>query len=261
MNTVRLRKALLLLTLIELAVVTFLLKANANLRKQDSQSAQALEVAQAPSPWAGRIALLQKENERLKSDLNDIPQLISKKENLERDAAGRHAVSNDSLNVQSNRIQQAIDRSKRELKEIHDWMRNQRETERREKAQARLREKGLPADQTPEATAKEYEQLRARLGQIGLAMKKQVETREQWAKSDKSEETRSKFRPQFAESFRAWESAIGQLGEDRILYDEIPVRTPLQDPPSATPVLRSIVPDLRGTSVTVYLDGSVVFSR
>lgn len=261
MNTARFWRILLPLVGIELVVVVYFLKANADLRRQARQAAQASEALRAPSPTAGRVARLQKENERLKSDLGEIPQLTSKKATLETEAAGQHAANADWVNVQSNRIQQAIDRSKQELKEIHDWMRNQHEIERREKAQARLREKGLPADQSPEATAKDYDQLRARLSQIGLAMKKQVELREEWVKSDKSEQTRAKFQPQFAESHRAWQAALGQLGDDRVLYDEIPVRTPLQNSPSATPVLRSVVPDLRGNSVTVYLDGSVVFSR
>lgn len=219
------------------------------------------EAIRAPSTKAEQIAQLQSENTELKSDLKEVSELNLKKQSLEREVGNQKSIDADWVNAQSNRIQHAMEQNKQELKEIGDWHRNRQEAEKREEALARLQVKGLPPNQSPEETAKAYEELQVTLRQIGLAMKSQIELREQWTKSSKTEQARALFQSQFGESQRLWESALSELGQDRVLYDVMYAAIPLKNPPSRTPVLRSILPDLRGVSVTVYLDGSVVFSR
>jgi len=251
---------LVLLVIADLVIVLWILNGTLRFNRDNRQLAHAIQNLRTPSPTTEKAALLQKENERLKSDLKMIPGLISKKQEVETEIADQQPRNIEVLNTQSNRIQRAIEQNKKELRELSDWIRNSQEMEKRKKAEARLLEKGLPGSQTPEEIQEEYNQLGTTLQQAGLALKEQFDLRQQWIKSDQSDQTRTAFQPRRIEAYRVLESAMNQLGQDRALYEEIPVLGEVEDP-AHTLVLRSIVPDLHGISATVYLDGSVVFSQ
>jgi hypothetical protein len=53
---------------------------------------------------------------------------------------------------------------------------------------------------------------------------------------------------------------MARLGKDKALFEELPLNSPDQTDPR-TAVLRSIIPDAQGLSTTVYLDGTVEYSK
>lgn len=254
-------KFLALLVISNGLALVYLLKANMQYRQENAEFTKSIEQRPALTAQTNRISLLEREHQKLKASLEEIPKLIAQKQRLELELAANQAIDTNSIASLSNRIQQATERNWREMREIDAWMRQRSEDEVRIKALERLQEKGLPQSQTPEQVQQEYETARARLQQIGLVIKKRVELRQEWQRSDKSEATRAQFGPRLEQAFEAVQDSLKSLGKDRILYRELPVIIPLQKPHERTPVLQSIVPDLRGVSTTVYLDGSVVFSR
>jgi hypothetical protein len=102
------------------------------------QETESLEHAPEHSHVAGntngkeRAALLEKENERLKSDLATIPELLDRKNTLEQ-ALGSTNMIAESIEAQSNRIQQAIKRTRRELQEIYTQEKKRQALEKQRK--------------------------------------------------------------------------------------------------------------------------------
>ena len=253
------RRTLLLLGSAHVALLVFFLSRTWKLQNENALLAAGLRATALPSISSGRVTLLQRENERLKSDLATIPGLAAAAKRLETEITEQQMKNSANWAGRSNLIQEAIEQKLKELREIWDWDKDQRKLALVEAAKARLAEKASLESNRPEDVEKEYSQLKSVLTQLGLSMKNQLEFRREWMKSDKSPDSRTAFQSNFGQARKSWETAMHQLGDDQVLYEELPVKATDEDL-SRTPVLRSIIPDLHGMSATVYLNGSVVLS-
>jgi hypothetical protein len=122
-------------------------------------------------------------------------------------------------------------------------------------ARARLAEKAAEGPKSAASIAQEYAQLEARLKEAADRMRDQLEVRRVWAKTEKTPEARAAFKDRMSSAWSKLDAAMKQLGPDIVLFEEQPVIPENLDSPK-TPFLRSVLPDGRGITVTVYLDGS-----
>jgi hypothetical protein len=108
---------------------------------------------------------------------------------------------------------------------------------------------------TPE---NEYAETKETLRKLALAQKRVIEIRKEWTQLDKSE--KEKFQPRLKEAQAEWMAANNKLGKDAVLYQGFPITNSVSDPANSL-LMRSVVPDQNGISISVFLDGTVIFSK
>jgi hypothetical protein len=141
------------------------------------------------------------------------------------------------------------------LAEIASWEKERAGAEIRERASARLAQKAL--EPTGSATD-EYSQLGAKLREVADRMSKQLTVRKEWAAMEKTAAARDAFKLRMSERWTELDAAMKRLGADKDLFVELPVKP--DDDFASTPFMRPAIPDLRGVTATLYLDGKVVWS-
>lgn len=253
-------KLWLILTIAQLGLIGALLLHARAMQSQDAAiAANVRAVHSAPSPARDRLALIESDNNRLKRDLATIPALQEDSKRLENQVAAESAKTAEIWMAQSNRLQTAIEHTRQQIAAIEAWEKNYHNAQMRERASARLAQKASGNLKTPAAAAAEYVQLELSLKQISDRMKNQLAVRRKWADTEKTPESRDAFKQRLATAWNDLETARKQLGEDSVLFEELPV-TPNDLESSKTPFLRSVVPDLHGVTATLYLDGTVEWS-
>ncbi len=251
---------LLILTITQLGLIGALLLHARAMQSQDTAiAANVRALHSAPSPASERLALIESDNNRLKKDLATIPALQDDSKRLENQIAAESAKTAEIWMAQSNRLQTAIEHTRQQIAEIEAWEKNYNNAQMRERASARLAQKASANLKTPAAAAAEYVQLELTLKQISDRMKNQLAVRREWANTEKTPESRDEFKRRLAAAWTGLEAATKQLGEDSVLFEELPV-TPNDLESSKTPLLRSVVPDLHGVTATLYLDGTIEWS-
>jgi hypothetical protein len=144
------------------------------------------------------------------------------------------------------------------LRQLGKDIRNLDEAEARKTAQDYLAKKGPPPNKTPKEIADEYDSLSQLLKRFASGFQKQREGGQLLFTGNPTDKQRG--RTLFVESRAVINAAYEELGQDRVLYKEllVPLDKPLDS--QRIPVMQSLVPDQRGISATVFLDGNVVFS-
>ena len=241
-------KLLLFLGLAQIVVIGALLLQSRSLKNQAANALAFNTPARGP---AERLELIQRENVRLKKDLSEIPLLQAEARRLENALAEQSARASEVWSAHSNQLQSAIEQSRRNISEIETWEKEKTLAEIRQRAAARLAQKAAegPTD---------YVQFDANLRQIGERMRNLMTARREWDAMEKTDDKGEAFKARMAKWWTEYEGAKGMLGEDIKLFEELPVR--LKDDFSKTPFLRSVLPDQRGFTVTVYADGNVQWS-
>jgi hypothetical protein len=223
----------------------------ANLRRHQRGALQSQPVS-APADFATRLQGIQQENSRLQSELKTLPELKARAAQLQNEI---QANKNATLwPAQSNTLQAAILLKQQEIAEISHWSSEWHKAKQREAAQARLLEK---AKETSLDGKQGYAETTSTLSNLALAWKRLSEVRSEWKQLDKSE--KDKFRSRLDEAQSQWSAAYRALGKDTVLYQEFPF-TNSTDPHSVL-LMRSVVPDQNGITASVYLDGTVNFSK
>ena len=231
----------------------FVARGTAHLRSHTHPPAQS-QTGPSEDESARQLSALKQENIRLQSELKKLPELTAAAAELREQLAPQQNKNNALWTAQSNALQTAIEQQKRDLAEVHRWSSNWHTAKQRAWAASRLAEKASALAADPE---KEYAQTKETLHHLALAEKRLAEVRHEWVQLAKSE--KDQFRPRLEQAQAEWSAAYQKLGEDRALYQTFPL-TNTQNP-STVVFLRSIVPDQNGTSITVYLDGTVQFSK
>lgn len=204
-----------------------------------------------------RLELFEKENQRLKADLVGIPALSAKVEQLKKESEEEARRITGVWMERSNAIQIAIQNKRDEIRRLEEWEKEHAKMKMRERAQARLAQKGTV--QTPQEAADDYAVLEKALRDIGLRAKRMTEVRQEWRNTDKTPENRSTFQTNMNAAWQELDAAVKKLGADFDLFEELPIDSPELDF-SETPLYRSVIPDSRGITATLYLDGTVVWS-
>lgn len=233
--------------------LVFIARGTGHLR-QHTQSALEPRSGLPENNARDELAALRQENGRLQNELEKLPELSARAAQLKKKFSPGENANGDLWTAQSNSIQSAIEQQKRALAEVYQWSSEWHKAKQREEAQARLAERASDVSADPD---KEYARTTEMLRNLALAQKRLSEVRREWTKLDKSE--KDQFRPRLEQAQAEWWAADQKVGKDRVLYQAMPL-TNLQDPSSVV-FLRSIIPDQNGTLVTVYLDGTVQFSK
>ena len=224
------------------------------LARANESFAEKVTEAAPPAAAPDRLAFLRKEQERLKSDIETIAELKATLSGLTNEVAAAEKKNSEIWVARSNELQSSIERERQELRELNQWSRNWERMKTEQAARKRLEEKAL-LNLDP---AKEHERTGKILAEIARTTRERMELQGAWRTSnDKSPEARSVFQAKLQEINARWLKATQQLGEDSAIYERLPVKP---DDPQAV-VFRSVLPDGKGMSVTVLLDGTVEWSR
>jgi hypothetical protein len=231
----------------------FVANRTAHLRGQPQSRTQS-RVGLAEHDTRNQLSALQQENDRLQTELKKLPELTATAAQLREQLAPGQNQNAALWIAHSNTLQTAIEKEKRELADVYQWSSDWQLAQQRKAAEERLAEKAGQVAADPE---KEYAQTKETLRQMALAQKRLSEIRHEWTQLDRSE--KDKFVPRLREAQAQWQAADDKLGQDRVLYQAFPLTNTLD--PSSVVFLRSIIPDQNGTSITVYLDGTVQLSK
>src|SRR5688500_7468269 len=100
-----------------------------------------LAAAAPPSTGSGKLTQLQKEQERLKSDIEAILQLKGTLSKLTNEVAAAERKSSEVWLARANEVQSAIEQERKALQETIQWSRDWERMKIREAAEKRLAEK------------------------------------------------------------------------------------------------------------------------
>jgi hypothetical protein len=239
-----------------LTSLSFLVQQMRKLDEENRRLALQMSSSDAISGSLQRLAILEKENEQLRADLGMIPNLVATRDRLRNELIQQETRKTHAWVGASNVIIAAIAQKSEEISEIYRLSAEEQRRKAREAAEQRLAEKATEESQEP---AEDYDLVKQRLQQVCVATKQLLDLRKERAAADKTEENRVAFRSRFQKAAADRMRAMNELGKDHVLYENLPLPPTIEDA-SKVPVLRSIIPDRRGISTTVYLDGTVVFA-
>jgi DNA repair exonuclease SbcCD ATPase subunit len=203
------------------------------------------------------LAPLLEENDRLRSELKKVPELKAAIQKLRGETDDDQSEQAGVWHSYSNRIHAAIGEKQRQLQELRAWAKERDAAEKRAAAARRLEERAAEGfTNSPE----EYDKIKERLANLGIARQRLHNIRSEWTQSGKTAQDRTTFQAKLKEAQGVWFEAFQQLGKDIALYEELPL-PPTVDNPAGTPLLRSVIPDQNGLSATLYLDGNVIYTK
>lgn len=226
-------------------------RSTANLRRHQRGALQS-QPDSASDDFATRLHGIQQENSRLQSELKTLPELKARAAQLQNEIQANKDAT--PWAAQSNTLQASIMQKQQEIAEISRWSSEWHKAKQREAAQARLLEKAKESSVDGE---QRYAETTNILSNLALAWKRLSEVRSEWKQLDKSEKDR--FRSRLDEAESQWSAAYRALGKDTVLYQEFPFTNSTE--PRSVLLMRSVVPDQNGMTTSVYLDGTVNFSK
>jgi hypothetical protein len=233
---------------------------------------QALEMEikrhRSAVPQDESIALLTAENAMRQQNLVELQQLQEQfhhyEAEIQRSLTGGDPLAQPEQQTFETAIQQEQERLQAEIAAIWEHTRAHYggldHLERIHAAAKRVREKGRPEQEDPAQVQAEYALLEQHFQEVAAAIEQTVEGWRLLADSVPLADFPPEIRAEFGEgNRRASEIWRDRLGPDHVLYEmgfggEI-------ISPATTPIIRSVMPDHRGVTVTVYLDGRVEFFK
>jgi hypothetical protein len=210
-----------------------------------------------------RLEGLRRENEQLGKDLHELRRLEAESEELRDEVARlKQAAAMAQQNPAHGSRAAEEERKRQEIVSIWSNIKSvAAETELKRlriAAEKRLQEKRSFQPEDPLQVEAEYAALAQTFADYAAGLRQGLEFRKMVSPSLPPNEVPAAIREAWKAGTQFAQTRIDSLGPDQVLYQRLPF--PAAADPVTTPILRSVLPDQRGVSVTVYLDGRAQFS-